>query len=117
ITQIDPYWITPEISADAAANPSAPDFYEPTWWRINGKRVHRTHLVIFRNDNLPDILKPAYLYGGIPVPQKIAERVFAAERTANEAPMLAMTKRLTVLKTDITEAIANQEAFDARMAY
>ncbi|WP_202973979.1 DUF1073 domain-containing protein [Fimbriiglobus ruber] len=115
ISQIDPYWITPELGGEAAGNPAAPDFYEPTWWRVNGKRVHRTHLVIFRNDNLPDILKPAYLYGGIPVPQKIAERVYAAERTANEAPMLAMTKRLTVLKCDITQAVANPEAFNARM--
>ncbi len=93
----------------------SPDFYEPTWWRINGKRVHRTHLVIFRNGNLPDILKPAYLYGGLPVPQLIAERVYAAERTANEAPMLAMTKRLTVLKCDITQAVANPDAFNERM--
>ena len=53
-------------------------------------------------------MKPAYLYGGLPVPQLISERVYAAERTANEAPMLAMTKRLTVLKCDITQAVANQ---------
>ena len=31
--------------------------------------------------------------------------------------MLAMTKRLTVLKCDITQAVANQEAFNARMSY
>ncbi|MHC5542034.1 anti-CBASS protein Acb1 family protein, partial [Singulisphaera rosea] len=42
-------------------------------------------------------------------------RVYAAERTANEAPMLAMTKRLTVLKCDITQAVANPEAFNERM--
>jgi phage-related protein (TIGR01555 family) len=117
ISQIDPYWITPELGGDAAANPASPDFYEPTWWRINGKRIHRTHLVIFRNGDLPDILKPAYLYGGISVPQKIAERVYAAERTANEAPMLAMTKRLTVMKADLTEIIANQDQFGAKMTY
>jgi phage-related protein (TIGR01555 family) len=115
ISQIDPYWISPELGGDAAANPASRDFYEPTWWRINGKRVHRTHLVIFRNGNLPDILKPAYLYGGLPVPQLIAERVYAAERTANEAPMLAMTKRLTVWKTDVTKALADIEKFTAQM--
>ena len=56
ISQIDPYWITPELGGDAASNPAAVDFYEPTWWRINAKRVHRTHLVIFRNGNLPDVV-------------------------------------------------------------
>lgn len=117
ISQIDPYWITPELGPVAASDPSAIDFYEPTWWRINGQRVHRTHLVIMTTGELPDILKPAYLYGGVSIPQKIAERVFAAERTANEAPMLALTKRLTTLKTDITQALSDQEAFNQRMAY
>jgi len=118
ISQVDPYWITPELDANAAANPASKHFYEPTWWRINGKRVHRTHLIIGRNgDDLPDILKPTYFYGGIPTPQKIAERVFAAERTANEAPMLAMTKRLISLKTDITEAEANGPQFIEKMTF
>lgn len=116
IAQVDPYWITPELDGEAAADPSSPHFYEPTWWRINGKRYHRTHLIIMRNGELADILKPTYLYGGIPVPQKIAERVFAAERTANEAPMLAMTKRLITLKVDMTQGIANMEAFKEKMA-
>lgn len=112
ITQLDPYWITPELSGNAASNPAAPDFYEPTWWRINGKRVHRTHLIIMRNgDELTDILKPSYIYGGIPVPQKLAERVYAAERTANEAPMLALSKRTTVLHADLSQAVTNLQSF------
>ncbi|MHC5538582.1 anti-CBASS protein Acb1 family protein, partial [Singulisphaera rosea] len=40
ISQIDPYWISPELGGEAAADPAAPDFYEPTWWRIGGRRVH-----------------------------------------------------------------------------
>ncbi len=39
------------------------------------------------------------------------ERVYAAERTANEAPQLAMTKRLNILKTDIEAALANEGQF------
>lgn len=116
IAQVDPYWITPELDAEAAADPSSQHFYEPTWWRVNGMRYHRTHLVIMRNGEIADILKPTYLYGGIPVPQKIAERVFAAERTANEAPMLAMTKRLITLKTDMTQAVSNLEKFRQKLA-
>lgn len=103
IAQIDPYWIAPELDAAAAANPASVEFYEPTWWRVNGKRVHRSHFIITRTDDLPDILKPSYLYGGIPIPQKIYNRVFAAERTADEAPMLAMSKRLMTLQTDTTK--------------
>jgi hypothetical protein len=50
-----------------------------------------------------------YRYGGVPVPQRIMERVYCAERTANEAPELAMTKRLTTYGTNAEEALANPE--------
>lgn len=104
ISQIDPYWITPQLDAEASGNPASIDFYEPTWWTINGKLVHRTHLVIFRTEEVSDILKPTYIFGGIPIPQKIAERVYASEKTANEAPMLALTKRTDVIKIDLAQA-------------
>jgi phage-related protein (TIGR01555 family) len=115
ITQIDPYWITPELNGDAASNPDSRHFYEPTWWRVNGKRIHRTHLVILRGAEVADILKPTYLYGGLSVTQSIFERVYAAERTANEAPMLAQTKRETVIHVDMEKAIANQAAFEEKL--
>ena len=109
MVQVDPYWITPELSARAASDPSAPDFYEPTWWRISGKRYHRSHLVVCRTSEVPDILKPSYLYAGVSIPQKIAERVYAAERTANEGPQLALSKRTTVMGTDLAQFLANQD--------
>ena len=118
ITQIDPYWMSPELDIASASDPASLHFYEPTWWRINGKRVHRSHLIIFRNGELADVLKPTYLYGGVPVPQKIAERVYAAERTANEAPALSLSKRTTSVKVnDIDKAMANQQKFDQRMTW
>ena len=55
-----------------------------------------SHFVILRGPEVSDILKPSYLYGGLPLTQLILERVYGAERTANEAPMLALTKRLVV---------------------
>ena len=115
ISQVDPYWITPELDGDAIGNPASPDFYEPTWWRISGKRYHRSHLIIIRHSEVADVLKPSYIYGGIPLPQMIYERIYAAERTANEAPQLALTKRMNVIKTDIDKALANQKAFEERL--
>ena len=115
ISQIDPYWITPQLDTDASGNPASIHFYEPTWWNVNGRLIHRTHLVIYRTEEVTDILKPTYIYGGIPIPQKIAERVYAAEKTANEAPMLAMTKRTDVLKMDIAQAELFPEKTKARL--
>lgn len=115
ISQIDPYWVTPQLDAQAAGDPSSIHFYEPTWWNIAGKLVHRTHLVIYRTEEVPDILKPSYVYGGIPIPQKIAERVYAAERIANEAPMLALTKRTDVINVDLSQALAEEVNFASRI--
>lgn len=116
ISQVDPYWMTPELTDAAAFDPSAIDFYEPTYWVINGKRVHKSHLVIIRGPDVADILKPAYLYGGLSIPQQICERVYAAERTANEAPLLALSKRSTIYYTDAAKAIANEGSFLEKLA-
>jgi len=116
MAQVDPYWCVPELDAEAVQDPASEYFYEPTWWVINGQRYHRSHLCIFRANEVPDMLKPVYRYGGISVPQRIVERVYAAERTANEGPQLAMTKRLTVWKTDLAALYANQDKSAAHMA-
>ncbi|MDR1349672.1 MAG: DUF1073 domain-containing protein [Zoogloeaceae bacterium] len=111
VALVEPYWCMPELEADAINAPDSLNFYAPTWWNINGRRYHRSHLAIFAQDEVADILKPTYKYGGIPVPQKILERVYAAERTANEAPHLAMSKRTTILKVNSDTAFADEDAF------
>lgn len=120
ISQIDPYWVMPELDQDATANPESIYFYEPTWWRISSARfgslrVHRTHLIIMRHAEVADVLKPTYFYGGVPLPQQIHDRVYCAERTADEAPKLALTKRSTIIKCNVDQALANQGKFEARM--
>lgn len=117
ISQIDPYWLTFQFDNAAAGDPSSRNFYEPTWWIINSLSIHRSHLIIFKTEEVPDILKPTYYYGGIPIPQKIVERVYAAERSANEAPMLLLTKRTSVMNIDIAQALANPDEFNERMGF
>lgn len=115
IVQIDPYWITPQLTTDNASNPSSMHFYEPDYWQIQGRRIHRSHLMIYRHAEPIDILKPVYLYGGVPLPQMIMERVYAAERTANEGPQLAQTKRTNVWLTDMEKVMTNPELAIGRL--
>lgn len=115
VTQIDPYWCVPELTTSSASNPASLDFYEPTYWIVNNQRYHKSHLVVMRGPEVGDILKPSYLYGGLSVPQMIYERVYAAERTANEAPQLALTKRAMIFYTDVGKALANQAQFEQRL--
>jgi hypothetical protein len=114
ISQVDPYWMTPFMGEGSIQNPAAIHFYDPTWWQIGGRRYHRSHLIISRHAEVPDIIKPAYLYGGVPLTQQIFERIYAAERTANEAPLLAMTKRMNIQKVDLQAAFQNPGRFMMR---
>ena len=117
IVQVDPYWCAPMLDGAAASQPDTLHFYEPTWWIINGKKVHRSHLIIFRHAEPVDVLKPQYIYGGVPLTQQIMERVYASERVANEAPQLAMSKRTTVWLTDMEAAMSNTEQSIGRLNY
>lgn len=111
ISQIDPYWVTPELDDRDITDPTSINYYEPTYWMVNGKRYHKSHFVILTGDHVADYLKPTYRYGGIGMAQKVYERVYAGERTANEIPQLTMTKRMNVRKTDLAKAQANKEKF------
>ena len=115
IVQVDPYWTAPMLDGAAASQPDTLHFYEPTWWMINGKKVHRSHLIIFRHAEPVDVLKPQYIYGGVPLTQQIMERVYAAERVSNEAPQLAMSKRTTVWLTDMEAVMADTNAAIGRL--
>lgn len=114
MSQIDPQWVIPEPSMAALQDPASPIFYEPEFFKIGQTTYHRSHFHIFIPNPVADVLKPRYLYGGISVPQQIYERVYAAERTANEAPQLMMTKRLVTLKLS-DAALANPEKLDANL--
>lgn len=115
IVEVDPYWTAPWLDNAASSQPDTLHFYEPTFWIINGKKIHRSHLIIFRHAEPVDVLKPMYIYGGIPLTQQIMERVYAAERTSNEAPQLAMSKRTTVWLTDMEAVMSNTEAAVGRL--
>lgn len=93
ISIIEPYWCLPSWSEEAMSQPGSLHFYEPEYYSFpfgaGIKKVHRSHLIISLNGEVPDILKPSYYFGGLPLPQMIYERVYAAEKVANEAPLLA----------------------------
>lgn len=110
ISIIDPVWLAPQWNSGALNNPGSPNFYEPDYYQVNGLgRVHRSHFIKLIHEEVPDILKPSYYFGGLGVAQMIYERVYAAERTANEAPLLALTKRLLVVPTNLITLAAKPE--------
>lgn len=98
ISQIDPQWIVPQLAESNINNPMGMGFYEPEFYMVRDQMIHRSHLVVYIPYPVVDFLKATYQFGGVSVPQRIYERVYASERTANEAPTLAMTKRMNTFQ-------------------
>lgn len=108
MTVVQPFWVTYQMSVDGVANPQMAGFYEPEYYVINGnKKIHKSWVIKPIMGVCPDILRPVYFYGGIPLTQQIFERVFCAEKTANEAPKLALTKRMLIVDGNIENMAAN----------
>lgn len=110
-TVIDPYWVVPEFDHRSSSDPSYKDYFRPTWWKVNGtgRRVHKTWCVHAVNTLIADVFKPAYYWGGVSIPQMCYERCYAADKCANEAQMLAMSKRLLVITANTRKMAANPE--------
>ncbi|EBF6371642.1 DUF1073 domain-containing protein [Salmonella enterica subsp. enterica serovar Java] len=67
---IEPVWTYPGMyNAD---NPLSDDFYRPSEWYVMGKTVHASRMIDLISRPVPDMLKPAYNFGGLSLVQ-IAE--------------------------------------------
>lgn len=116
MTVIDPVWYAAELDSKAISEPSSLNYFRPTYFRMpDGKRIHYSWCMFNLNGEVPDVLKPTYYWGGYPVPQLIYKRVYAAEKTANEAPMLAMSKRLLVTDINVGAAVSNPRETQERI--
>ncbi|EDK8146394.1 DUF1073 domain-containing protein, partial [Salmonella enterica] len=67
---IEPVWTYPGMyNSD---NPLSDDFYRPSEWYVMGKTVHASRMIDLISRPVPDMLKPAYNFGGLSLVQ-IAE--------------------------------------------
>lgn len=66
-TVIEPMWSYP-ANYDSV-NPLASNFYQPTTWYVQQNTVHQSRLLTFVSREVPDILKPAYMFGGLSLTQ------------------------------------------------
>ena len=114
---IQPFWVRYETGIEQLNRPDKQGFYEPEYYTLpnmtGSQKIHKSWIIKLVNGVCPDILKPVYYYGGVPLTQMIYERVYCAEKVANEAPKLALTKRLLIVDGDVENLTANpDEAYE-----
>jgi phage-related protein (TIGR01555 family) len=64
---IEPVWTYP--SNYNAVDPTDPAWYRPEEWYVMAKRIHASRLLTFIGREVPDMLKPAYSFGGLSLVQ------------------------------------------------
>lgn len=116
IKVVEPRWIMPQFNNIATQDPTDKNFYDPIEYRtFGGKTIHHTWLRKFVHIDVGDILKPVYMFGGISIPQLIYERVYAAERVADEVPLLVLTKRTFIADAELANYMAQPEEVENRL--
>ena len=115
ISIIDSSEANGEVLGENVSNPASLRYMQPEFYRIGNRRYHHTHVIDCIPYPVADYLKATYGYFGQSVAERVYSRVYAAERTADEAPLLAMTKRLRALGVDL-ESVINDGGLDTLVA-
>jgi phage-related protein (TIGR01555 family) len=98
-TAIEPMWTTPLVWN--STDPTKPNFYKPDSWMVLGKKVNATRLIRFVSREVPDIIKPAYNFGGISLSQLIQPYVDRWLKTVGSVNRLINNFSIIFLQTDM----------------
>lgn len=113
LTVVDPNWAAPnEYNTD---NPLNPDFYRPSEWWVQGASVHSSRLLRFVSREVPDILKPAYNFGGLALIQAAKPYVDNWLRTRQSVSDLINAFSIVALSTDMSAYAQDPEGLIGRI--
>ena len=100
LTIVEPMWTYP--ATYNANDPLRPDFYKPSSWYVMSQDVHASRLLTFIANPLPDILKPAYLFGGLSLLQMLKPYVDNWLETRQNVNQIVKSFITYVLKTNMS---------------
>lgn len=101
---IEPINIAP--STYNSTDPTAKNFYEPEYFYILGRKIHKSRFLYFAENIPPQILKPVYLFFGIPLAQIMFPYVQAFYKSKDVVNNVVLKFSCTSISTDIDGLIA-----------
>lgn len=104
IKLLDPTWVTP-VNYDAM-DPFSEDFYKPSLWWVLGQQIHASRMISMISQPVPDILKPAYNFGGVPLAFMCKPYVDNWLRTRQSVADLIKSFSTMILKTDLSQLLS-----------
>ncbi len=99
-------------------DPLKADWYNPDMWFVMGKQVHVSRLLPFIGRPVPDLLKPAYSFGGLAMTQMAKPYVDNWLQTRQSVNDIISAFSVFVLKTNMSSVLqgGGMEAEMARAA-
>lgn len=105
---VEPVWCYP--ARYNANDPIRPDWYFPETWFCMGKEIHHTRLLPFVGREVPDLLKPAYAFGGLSLTQMLKPYVDNWLDTRQSINRLISRFSTSGIKTDMQQQLAPADA-------
>lgn len=107
---IEPVWTYPQNYN--SWNPLRDDWYKPTMWNTMGIGIHTSRLLTFIGREVPDLLKPAYAFGGLSMSQMAKPYVDNWLRTRQSVSDIVKSFSVFVLKTSMSGVLSGVGADD-----
>jgi hypothetical protein len=100
---VEPVWCYP--TSYNASDPLSDNWYTPETWFVMGKEIHASRLLKFSMREVPDLLKPAYSFGGISLSQLAKPYVDNWIRTRQSVADIVHAFSVFVLSSNIAETL------------
>ena len=100
---IEPVWTYPQ--GYNATNPLKSNWYAPERWYVMGQEVHVSRLMCFVSREVPDLLKPAYSFGGMSLSQMAKPYVDNWLQIRQAVSDIASAFSTFVLKSNLSESM------------
>jgi phage-related protein (TIGR01555 family) len=108
---IEPIWTTP-YSYDSI-DPASPNYYKPSAWFVLGRQTHASRLMTIIPHEVPDLLKPAYNFGGLSMTQLIEPYVVRWLKTVTSVNDLISMFSCSGLATDMQSTLQGGDGADS----
>jgi hypothetical protein len=96
---IEAIWCYPTVYN--AVNPLIPTWYDPQVWYVMGTEIHKSRLLSFIGQPVPDILRPAYAFGGLSMTQMAQPYVDIWLRTRESVGEIIHAFSVMILSTKL----------------
>lgn len=100
---VEAVWVYP--TRYDSTDPLKPNWYKPETWFVQGKEVHTTRLLTFIGREVPDLLKPAYSFGGLSMTQMAKPYVDNWLRTRQSVADIISAFSVFVLGTNLAASL------------